>query len=115
MLWTLSVSEPWFSAIKLGEKKYEGRLCRGIPGLIRVGDKIHIFKENSGRDTPHISTTVISVEVYRTFRDGLLTLGLDDTLPGVSDIEQGVQIYQEFSSLSSQKTHGVVFIKLHVD
>lgn len=112
-MWTLSVSEQWFYPIKNRRKIYEGRLFRGIPKLIRIGDKIEIWKENDREEKPIV---VLVEEIIRgkNFYDMLKILPLSSVLPDVGVLEEGVCIYNQLANENSQWLYGVVFFKIKV-
>lgn len=109
--WTLSLSNSWFDDMKNGLKTYEGRLARGIPKLIRVGDEIEIWKENNREEPPFI---VVVEEILKGqfFVDLLKELPLDSVLPGIKVLDNAATIYHQFASPNSQWLYGVIFFKV---
>lgn len=112
-VWTLSLSEPWYMYVKLGKKIYEGRLLRGISKLIKVGDFIEFFKEDSN-EIESSMTQITKIHKYEYFIHGVFELGIDYVLPNIKTIQDAEVIYESFASINSQKKYGVVFFKVDV-
>ena len=111
---TFSLQEPWFKYVKNGDKIYEGRRWTAKVAAIQPGDRIvFTLSEPVG---PVGGETVEKVvdEVFRfgTFEDALQTLPLEQVLPGVATVEDGVQIYLKYVSIETQYIDGVAMIKL---
>lgn len=109
----MSVNEPWFSYIKNGTKKYEGRCYRGKTLLVQKGDLIafqrHPLQDN---DNETVLKTVAKVHVFPTFEDALKALPIGEMLPGVTDVATGVLVYYKYVSRETQLAHGVCMIEL---
>jgi ASC-1-like (ASCH) protein len=103
---TLSCQNPWFKFIQNKEKKVEGRAGPKYDN-IKPGDKIQFeCKENS------CVANVIRVTRYPDFHALLSCEGLENVLPGVKTIEQGVKIYKGFYSEAFQSEYGVIAIEI---
>jgi ASC-1-like (ASCH) protein len=95
----------WFQHVAEGNKTVEGRLNKG---KFNEGDKI-IFFNNDGKEC---TVTVTSIVKYDTFVNMLTSEGLENVLPSVTTILDGVAVYREFYSEESEKIFGVVAVKL---
>lgn len=113
----LSVSDPWFGAIKRGEKTVEGRLAYGRFLEMKRGTLLTInnSKQAGENESPAASTVyavVTRVVIYKSIRMYLEQEGLARTLPGVKRISDGVSIYRQFYSTEKEKTHGIAAIHI---
>jgi ASC-1-like (ASCH) protein len=101
--YTKNLSEPWFSLIKLGIKKCEGRL--------RKGDYI-IFQNNDFGFYRSCKVRITSVKSYDTFTTYLEKETLVKTLPGIDNIEEGKEIYYKYYSKEDEEKYKIVAIRL---
>lgn len=108
--WTLSLSDPWFTYMKNGKKLYEGRVYRGLPKYIEIGDIITFYLEGEKKDK--FSVVVTNKYMFGTFEESLQKLSLNDILPDISSIENGTEIYKKFATINTQQKYGVVQIKI---
>lgn len=88
------LSEPWFSLIYVGSKKYEIRLNKENNKDIKDGDIIRFTNEELGFRRV-CTVEVTEVEEFATFEDCLERKGLKKTLPTITDMETAVDIYYE--------------------
>jgi ASC-1-like (ASCH) protein len=105
-----SVQEPWYTHIKKGQKTVEGRLNKSWVTSLNELDRVIWLK--SGEESEHFSTYVEKLASYSTFEEMLRTEGLENVLPGVETIEDGIQIYREFYSEDDEKKYGVIGIHM---
>jgi ASC-1-like (ASCH) protein len=105
----INVSEPWFSFIKAGKKKVEGRLNKGSFAELKKGDIIR-FKNNEDS----VMVRIIKIKHYESFHEYLTMEGLKRTLPKVKTIEDGVNIYYKYYTKEMEKQYGVlaIYVKL---
>src|SRR3990170_3486974 len=111
--YVISVKDPWFTLIKSGVKKSEGRLNKGIFGKLRVGDKITWTL--SGNSKQKIGTTVTGIAHYKNFADMLKAERLKNTLPinEINTISKGVKdVYYKYYKPADEQNFGVVGIRL---
>jgi ASC-1-like (ASCH) protein len=108
----IRINPPWIQKIREGSKKFEGRCYwKSIPS-IRPGDILEVYC-----DIPEIepySVRVIQIHRFLTFRHALEGLGLEQTLPGVETLDQGVEIYHRFVSQTTQEANGVAMIEIEL-
>ena len=90
------LSEPWFSLVCTGKKKYEGRLAdneafSGAP----VGSEVTWYND----DLPFERVCRVKITektVYAGFAEMLLDKGVERVLPTVSSVKDGVAVYRRF-------------------
>lgn len=108
----MSLNDPWFSFVKDGTKKYEGRVKRQNIMNLKPGDVIEFKHHTNHQKTQPFQRRVVKLLPFSTFEEALTTLPLAEVLPGVKTVQEGIDIYLKFVSLSTQKEHGIVMIQL---
>ena len=107
-----SLSEPWFSLIKLGLKTVEGRKNKRIFKEMRVNDIIEWTNNNFA---PRKILTRITQKIeYDTFREYLESEGLNKCLPGMTNIEDGLSVYFKYYTKEDEKQYGVIAIRMEL-
>jgi ASC-1-like (ASCH) protein len=104
--YTKNVSEPWFTYIEEGKKTIEGRLSKGDFAEMKVGDHITFTNEEKG-DKRSYTIMITEIKPYPTFETYLKESGLENCLPGVNSIEEGVAIYHQYYSVEEELQYGV--------
>lgn len=102
--WRMGLQEEYLRAIAEGKKKVEGRLYDEKRQKIMPGDTI-IFE---GR----LMCAVKDVRVYSSFKEMLEKEGLENVLPGVGSIDDGVKVYRRFYSEEKERKYGVAAIEV---
>lgn len=99
--------DPWFSYLKEGKKPVEGR--KGTPKYreIRAGDCIRFVKPEGGES---FLMTVKKIDAFRSLDDYLNGVGLTNALPGVKTLEEGRNIYLQWSTEKQIAEHGFLGI-----
>jgi ASC-1-like (ASCH) protein len=90
-----NLSEPWFSLIKLGIKKVEGRLNKGEFASMNKGDFI-LFTNNELGFERSITISIKHITYYDNFKSYLETETLAKCLPGITNIEDGLKVYYNY-------------------
>jgi ASC-1-like (ASCH) protein len=108
-----NVSEPWFSLIKLGIKKCEGRLQKGDFVKMRKGDHVVFTNDQMGFDR-EVNCKITSIHSYISFKEYLETEGVVKCLPGIDTLEEGLQVYYTYYSTSDEMKYGICAIRLQV-
>ncbi len=103
-LWHMGLREGYLRAIAEGRKKVEGRLYDEKRQGIRPGDTI-LFENR-------LMCVVKDVRTYSSFREMLEREGLENVLPGMESIEEGVKVYRRFYPEEDEKRYGVVAIEV---
>ena len=113
MQYNKNLSEPWFSLIKLGLKKCEGRLKKGDFAEIKKGDYIK-FENNDFGFERTFRVKITSIRNYNSFREYLLNEKLEKCLPGIDKIEQGVNIYYKYYKKEDEEKYKIIAIRVKV-
>ncbi len=107
------VSEPWFSLIKLGIKKCEGRLNKGDFSKMKKGDVI-VFENNDFNFQRSCKCIITAINDYNSFKNYLETEKLDKCLPGIDTINNGVKIYHNYFTKEDEVKYKIKAIYLKV-
>ncbi len=103
-VWHMGLREGYLRAIAEGRKKVEGRLYDEKRQAIRPGDTV-IFENR-------LMCVVKDVRTYPSFREMLEREGLENVLPGVGSIEEGMKVYRRFYSEEKERKYGVAAIEV---
>ena len=109
MHYTKKVSEPWFSLMKLGLKKCEGRLNKGDFSKMKKGDTITFSNEKR-----FFNCVITSIHHYKTFETYLQKEGLEKCLPSIDTIEEGVGVYHKYYSKEDENKFGILAIRIRI-
>ena len=105
------LSEPWFSLIKTGLKKCEGRLKKGDFAGMKKGDFI-IFENSDLGFKREFGVKITSTHNYNTFEDYLKAETLEKCLPGVNTMEEGLAIYYKYYSKHDEEKYKIIAIRI---
>ncbi len=105
----MEVDPLWFDFIRSGRKTVEGRKNSPTWAWINAGVK---FLITSGSENVEVICT--DVVLWHSIRDYLEGEGLQHTLPGVTTIEEGEEIYLKWYSLEEVKEFGFKAIHIQV-
>ncbi len=106
------VQEPWFTLIALGLKTVEGRLNKGSFKDMKVGETV--LWENDKLFPRKVLTRIVRITKYTGFEDYLQTETLPKCLPGILNIEQGLQVYYKYFSKEDESQYGVLAIEVEI-
>jgi len=98
--------EPWFSHIKEGRKPVEGRKNTPKYQKVSVGDTISF--ENELGDV--FDAEVTAVRKYPNLESYLEGEGVENALPGIESIEEGIAVYLQWSTLEEIEQYGFLGI-----
>lgn len=101
----INVQNPWFDSIKSGKKTVEGRLNKGTFAEFKIGDIIKINNDNH-----NFKVKIINIDNYESFSDMIIHKGLDNVLPGIKTLEEGVAVYRQFYLEDKEKEFKVLAI-----
>ncbi|RYH04948.1 ASCH domain-containing protein [archaeon] len=100
-------SHPWYGYIRTGLKTIEGRLNRGEFARIKPGDWLEFFN-----DEDHFVKVVIACDIYVSFEEYLTDKGLTDTLPGITSLQDGINVYYQYYTVEDERNFGVLALTL---
>jgi len=105
------VSEPWYTHIKEGRKTVEGRPKRNTFAEMKVGQTVKFFNKQLNEN---FCAKIIEINEYKTFFDMIRSNGLENVLPGIRNIDEGVSVYMQYYNKEIESQFGVVGIKVQV-
>lgn len=105
------VSEPWYTHIKEGRKTVEGRPKRNTFAEMQVGQTVKFFNKQLNES---FCAKIIDINEYKTFFDMIRSNGLENVLPGIRNIDEGVSVYMQYYNKEIESQFGVVGIKVQV-
>ncbi len=108
-MWKVHVSLPWYTLIKQGKKTVEGRPNRNTFAQMELGDKIEFSNKELNES---FMAEIIGVNHYTTFEQMIKSAGLEFVLPGIKNIDEGVQVYMQYYSKEIEQEFGVVGISI---
>lgn len=108
----IHVQDPWFTFIKNKKKTVEGRLGGGYFAKLQKGERVVFYNRKTNDE---VSATIIDVIKYQSFEDMLNKEKLDNVLPSIDNISQGVEVYRQFYSEVDERRMGVVAIRIQID
>jgi ASC-1-like (ASCH) protein len=106
----LELQDQYFHAIASGAKTVEGRLNSPKFKDVQVGMSI-CFSSQSTEQT--IVCVVQTIDRYQSFKDMLLAQGIGNMLPGITNLEQAIDIYESFPGYKDKVAlYGVIAINI---
>lgn len=109
---TIRLNDPWFDYIKTGQKKYEGRCFWKSVLNYKIGDTLKVMHHQNPEMEPFY-VKIVNIVRFKTFEEALSTMNIEEILPGVQTVQEGVEIYYKFVSLQTQLIYGVCMIEMH--
>jgi len=105
----LHIQPIWFNNIKSGKKIAEGRPGKEKIRKMIKGDYLLILNTEGV-----MYTRITDAREYKSFYEMLDTLGLENVLPGIKTLEDGVGVYRQWYSEEMEKKLGVYAIFIGV-
>jgi ASC-1-like (ASCH) protein len=105
------VSEPWYTHIKEGRKTVEGRPKRKTFAEMQVGQTIKFFNKELNEN---FCAKIIEINEHKTFLDMIRSNGIENVLPEIRNLEEGVSVYRQYYDEEIESQYGVVGIKVQV-
>jgi ASC-1-like (ASCH) protein len=96
----------WFTHLQKGSKNIEARLASKVTD-VQIGDSI---KFESRKRT--VVRKVVSMQMYTSFAELLTHEGVENVLPSVTDISQGVAVFRKWYDKKAEERVGVVAVRL---
>lgn len=109
---TFDCAEPWFSLIRDGIKTVEGRINNTKYNKLKKGDTIKLEKYEDSNE--YVVLSVESIQAYKTFEEMIKSESLEKILPGIKDINEGVEVYRQFYKPEVELEKGVLAIRITV-
>jgi ASC-1-like (ASCH) protein len=104
-IFNIHCDDPWFSYIRQGIKPVEGRKGTHSYKKINAGDQI-LFSNG----TESFLANVTEVRAYESIEKYFEDVTLEKALPGIKTIEEGLEIYYQWSSEEKVKQYGFLGI-----
>ena len=95
-----------FENIKKKKKIIEGRLYRGIFKKIKCNDIINFCFNNE-----KIKVKILELKTFKDFEEMLIKEGISNILPNITDINEGIDIYNGYYS---KINNNVLSIKFYI-
>lgn len=107
-IFNIHCDDPWFSYIRQGIKPVEGRKKTHSYKKIKVGDYINF---SNGKES--FKALVTDIREYESIEQYFADVTLKKALPGITSIEEGLNIYYEWTPEEKIKQYGFlgIFIK----
>jgi ASC-1-like (ASCH) protein len=115
---TCCIGEPWFFDIKSGKKTVDLRLCEDEWIHLQPGKEVHMIvipEEETEDSPPSIYLDVVTVTKFKTFTEALLHHGVENLLPDVKTVEEGVKIYEYLHGAEKDLTSEVVCFTFEIN
>jgi ASC-1-like (ASCH) protein len=106
----IHISEPWFSYIVSGKKIAEGRPNKSLFAKFKPKDILTIFNKQLQQRFEFEITEILK---YDTFKEMLTDLGIENVLPGISTIDDGIAVYRQWYNEDIEREFGVLAIKIN--
>lgn len=104
-IFNIHCEDPWFSYIRQGIKTVEGRKGTHTYKKIKVGDQINF---SNGKES--FIADVTEIREYASLEKYLENATLEKALPGIKSIEEGLDIYYQWSTPEKIKEYGFLGI-----
>lgn len=106
--YNIHCDDPWFSYIREGVKPVEGRKKTHSYKHIKAGDKINF---SNGKE--NFIVDVIEVREYESLEKYFEDVTLEKALPGITTLEEGLNIYYQWSPEEKIRQYGFlgIFVK----
>ena len=102
----VNVQEPYFTHIKNGIKKVEGRLNKSKFAEMNIGDEILLNEE--------VKLEITNKTIYKTFRDMISFEGIKNVIPDAKSLDEAEAVYYKFYSKEDESNFGVSAIEVKV-
>jgi ASC-1-like (ASCH) protein len=102
----INMQEPFFTQIKNGIKKVEGRLNKSKFLEMKVGDEILLNEE--------VKLEITNKTIYKTFRDMIVFEGVKNVIPDAKSLDEAEAVYYKFYSKEDEASFGVSAIEVRV-
>jgi len=101
----------WFNMLLDGSKTVEG-MNGGKYKNVRIGETIEWINDDPYKTS--IWTEIIGKSEYKKLSEYLLEEGLNNCLPGIQTIDDGLSVYYKYFTKSDESMYGVIALRLRV-
>lgn len=108
-LTTIEVEQPWFNEIISGRKPIEGRKKSPTWAKVKIDQKVVLKCTETGEER---FFRITHINEYPTLKDYLIGEGLNRALPEVQTLEQGIEVYKQWSTEDELKKYPFLAIGL---
>ena len=105
-IYEINIQEPYFTQVKRGVKKVEGRLNKSKFLEMKIGDEILLNEE--------IKLKIVNKTIYKSFRDMIIFEGVKNVIPLAESIEEAENVYYKFYTKEDEYNFGVVAIEIKI-
>lgn len=116
---SMHVSEPWFSYIRSGDKKVEGKKVSEKWSSLKIGDTIKMWNTDNDYFLVEIVDIRYYLPTYSKENEGIYLLkkylineGLNAVLPSIKTVEEGVKVYLQYSTVEEISKYGMMAIEV---
>ena len=109
-----NLASPYYEYVKNGTKIYELRVYDDKRKSIKIND---LWQFSSNNNNESFITKVVNIKVYKSFREAIQDTGLEQLLPQITDLEEGIKIYESFDNNNykiNAQIYGVIRFQLEV-
>lgn len=108
----ITLNSPWFEYVRDGQKIYEGRRRTTITDLLNIGDILIINHHTDPTNNNNFQVEITQFIHFKTFEDALNVLPLEQVLPSINSINDGIEVYKKYVSIPTQINDGITMIKI---
>ncbi len=114
----IECADPWYTYLYNGEKTVEGRKQSSKYKNLKVGDILR-FQVNGelldNKIPKEFYAKICDIKLYSTIREYLQTEGINKCLPGVTEIDEAVNVYTSLMKTTEEEINKVGFMGIHIE
>jgi len=111
-MYTIDVSDKWFSRLRDGTKPVECRKCSPKFSHLRVGDVVTINNATTKNLQESFRRGIVDIRFYKSLADCIINEGLIHILPGITSLEAGEAAYLEYWTRDEIELYGIMALQL---
>lgn len=92
----MKLDSKYYRAILSGKKPYEIRLLDEKRKLLQVGGVI-TFRDSNNKENS-FQVKILELKTFQNFEEAISSVGIENVLPGVKSLEDGVKIYHKIAN-----------------
>lgn len=97
--------DPWFTLIRQGIKKVEGRRNSEKYRHLKKGDVLELFNESDS-----FQVNIVDIIKYPSLETYLNDITVEKALPGIQSFEEGLRIYHQWNTAEEITRDGFLAI-----